>query len=67
MANYTEIRIFHKTPEDKAITEQKLEEQCKKLGLTRIDYIRLIIELDVASGIIERLKGDKQDGKQTRL
>lgn len=38
----------------------KLDAQVKKLELkSRSDYIRLIIELDAASGIIERLKGDK--------
>jgi Arc/MetJ-type ribon-helix-helix transcriptional regulator len=35
----------------------KLDQQVEKLGLkSRSDYIRLIIELDAATGIIEKLK-----------
>ena len=36
----------------------KLDTQVKKLGLkNRSDYIRLIIEVDAATNLIERLKG----------
>lgn len=35
----------------------KLNEQCKKLGnLKYTEYVRLIISLDAATNIIERLK-----------
>lgn len=38
----------------------KLDSQVAKLGLgSRSEYIRLIIELDSATGLIEKLKGDK--------
>lgn len=38
----------------------KLDAQVTKLGLkSRSEYIRLIIELDAASGLIERLKDKK--------
>lgn len=38
----------------------KLDAQVVKLGLkNRSDYIRLIIELDAATGLIERLKENK--------
>lgn len=45
------------------ITEEqlkKLDSQVQKLGLkNRSDYIRLIIELDSATGLLEKLRGDK--------
>ena len=37
----------------------KAEIQASKLGLNLSEYIRLIIELDSATGLIQRLKGDK--------
>ena len=46
------------------ITEEqirKLDAQTLKLGLkSRSDYIRLIIELDSATGLIQRLKDNKK-------
>ena len=36
----------------------KAEDQAAKLGLNLSEYIRLIIELDSATNLIERLKGD---------
>ena len=47
----------------KDITQEqldKLDKQVKRLGLkSRSDYIRLIIEVDAASTLIKRVKGDK--------
>jgi len=58
---YTEIRISHQTQEQKETLETLLDEQSKKLFGTpnRAEYIRLIISLDTASGIIEKLKERK--------
>jgi hypothetical protein len=54
---YTEIRIAHKTEDEKALFELSLTAQVLKLGLTTwADYIRLIKELDAATGIISALK-----------
>lgn len=40
---------------------EKLDIQVLKLGLkSRSDYIRLIIELDTATGLIERLKENRK-------
>ena len=40
---------------------EKLDKQVALLGLkNRSDYIRLMIELDSASGLIKLLKGDKK-------
>lgn len=36
-------------------TKQKGNEQASKLGLNLSEYIRLIIELDAATGLIEKL------------
>lgn len=43
-------------------TETKLkgEQQASKLGLNLSEYIRLIIELDASTGLIQVLRGDKQ-------
>ena len=45
------------------ITEEelrKLDNQVKKLGLSsRSDYIRLIINLDAATGLMKLIKGEK--------
>ena len=54
---YTEIRISHKTEEEKAILKIKASQQATKLGLTVSEYIKMIIELDAATGLIVRLKG----------
>ena len=47
------------------ITEEqiiKLDQQMVKLGLkTRSDYIRLIIELDSATGLIKQLKAGAEN------
>lgn len=40
-------------------TKLKGEQQASKLGLNLSEYIRLIIELDCATGLISKLKGDK--------
>jgi len=37
-------------------TKTKGEQQASKLGLNLAEYIRLIIELDAATNIIEKLK-----------
>lgn len=39
-------------------TKEKGEIQAFKLGLNLSEYIRLIIELDSATGLINKLKGD---------
>lgn len=44
------------TKEDMA----KLTEQARLLGLKPTEYIRLIITLDAATGIIKRLGGEKE-------
>jgi len=54
---YTEIRISHKTEEEKANLKIKANDQAAKLGLNVSEYIRMIIELDAATGLIVRLKG----------
>ena len=59
MANsriYSEVRIAHKSEEDKAEFKDKATQQASKLGLTLADYIRLIVELDCATGLIKQLK-----------
>jgi hypothetical protein len=40
---------------------QKLSEQAHSMGLKPTEFIRLIINLNAATGIIERLK--KEEGK----
>jgi hypothetical protein len=37
---------------------EDLKKQAEKLGTDRTGYIKLITALDVATGIIERLKGE---------
>ena len=54
---YSEIRISHKTEEEKKQFKEKSNKQASKLGLNLSEYIRLIIELDTATNIIARLKG----------
>jgi antitoxin component of RelBE/YafQ-DinJ toxin-antitoxin module len=49
------IDIRNLTEEEK----QKAQEQAKKLGLDISGYIRLIINLDAATGLIEKLKEGK--------
>jgi len=47
---------------DIRLTEQEKQEailQADKLGLNITDYIKMIIKLDCATGLIEKLKGDK--------
>ena len=56
---YTEIRISHKTEEEKTNLKIKANQQATKLGLNISEYIKLIIELDAATNLIVRLKGDK--------
>ncbi|MBU3111982.1 hypothetical protein [Clostridium lacusfryxellense] len=53
---YSEIRVHHKTDEEKTNFKEMATKQASKLGLTVADYIRLIIELDSATGLIEQLK-----------
>lgn len=40
--------------------KEKAENQALKLGLNLSEYIRLIIELDSATGLIEQLKNNKK-------
>jgi len=40
--------------------KEKGEDQAFKLGLNLSEYIRLIIELDSATALIQRLKGDNK-------
>jgi len=40
-------------------TKLRGEQQASKLGLNLSEYIRLIVELDWATGLIDKLKGDK--------
>ena len=40
-------------------TKLKGEQQAAKLGLNLSEYIRLIIELDSATSLIDRLKSNK--------
>lgn len=54
---YSEIRISHKSDEEKTEFKDKATQQALKLGLNVAEYIRLIIELDSATGLIEKLKG----------
>ena len=54
---YTEIRISHKTEEEKTNLKIKASQQASKLGLNVSEYIKMIIELDAATGLIARLKG----------
>lgn len=50
------IDIRNLTEEEK----RKAQEQADKLGLNSVsDYIRLIINLDAASGIIKKLRSSK--------
>jgi transcriptional regulator len=54
---YSEIRITHKDADTMQEFEEKLYEQVERLGLNSVaDYIRLIVSLDAASGIISNLK-----------
>lgn len=55
---YTEIRISHSSLEDKESFERKLRDQAAELmGFPIIsDYIREVVTLDAATGIINRLK-----------
>jgi len=59
MRIYSEVRISHKTEEEKAEFKLKATQQAYKLGLPVAEYIRLIIELDIATNLIERLKDIK--------
>lgn len=52
MASRIDIRL---SEEEK----QKALEQADKLGLSISDYLRLIINLDAATGLIKLIKGDK--------
>jgi len=61
MRIYTEIRISHKTEEEKLIFKNQATQQASILGLTLSDYIRTIIELDSATGLIKKLKGENYD------
>lgn len=54
---YTEIRIEHESVEEKAEFERKLKEQSKIVG-NRANYIRLIVNLDAATKIINKLKSE---------
>lgn len=54
---YTEIRISHKTEEEKANFKIKGSIQAAKLGVSFSEYIKMIVELDAATGLIVRLKG----------
>lgn len=57
---YSEIRITHKDADTMQEFETKLYEQVEVLGLNSVaDYIRLIVNLDSATNIIDKLKGDK--------
>ena len=40
--------------------KEKGEKQASKLGLNLAEYVRLIIELDCATSLIERLKENKE-------
>lgn len=41
-------------------TIKKLDEQCKKYGInSRSDYIRMLINLDIMSNIVELIKNIK--------
>lgn len=42
--------------------KEQAQEQAEKLGLTVSDYIRLIIKLDVMTGIVQKLR-DEQRGQ----
>lgn len=54
---YTEIRITHKSADEKKEFENKLTEQANKLGFKAwADYIRLIVSLDISTGIINKLR-----------
>lgn len=45
-------------------TKRQGQEQAKKLGLSFSAYVNLIIKLDVATGIIERLnRGESVDNE----
>lgn len=61
MANriYTEIRLSHKSDDERIEFKDKATLQASKLGLNVAEYIRMIIELDAATGLIQKLKGDK--------
>jgi uncharacterized protein YeeX (DUF496 family) len=59
---YTEIRIAHESTNDKLLFEMMLDNQAKSLGFNnRADYIRLITYIDSASGIIDKLKSEKDN------
>lgn len=52
---YTEIRISHNTEEEKKTFAEQLRIQAEKLNTDRTGYIKLVIALDAATGIISRL------------
>jgi hypothetical protein len=55
---YTEIRIAFKTEAEKATFELTLDTQVKILGLSsRGTYIKQLMALEAATGIIKRLGG----------
>lgn len=53
---YNEIRISHSTIEEKEEFNKKITAQAASLGLTKADYVRLIVELDAATGLVELVK-----------
>ena len=59
---YTEIRIHHKSVEDKENFEKSLDIQSKAiLGKEdRAEYIRFIENIQAATGIIDKLKKPRE-------
>lgn len=57
---YTEIRIAHESQEAKEAFELNLEKQSWLLlgQLNKAEYIRQIININAATGIIEKLKSE---------
>ena len=53
---YTEIRITHATEYERMVFKEQIKEQAEKVGQDVAGYIRLIISLDAATGIIAALR-----------
>lgn len=54
---YTDIKIEHETEQEQVEFREKLKECYKQLGLSsRAEFVRFIVAIDAATGILEKLK-----------